>query len=141
MLSKELISNYSTILILLIFARVDSYLPWILNLYSFQESQKSAENLEAQTNPNDFLINSIIFGLIDSSSNFITNAILRKYNAFKVNLISLFLSICFYIIKVVNVQYFGNDRFLSLSLTYIQTVLIQIKCGAFFVIFDEMIPK
>ena len=91
MLSKELISNYSTILILLIFARVDSYLPWILNLYSFQESQKSAENLEAQTNPNDFLINSIIFGLIDSSSNFITNAILRKYNAFKVNLISLFL--------------------------------------------------
>ena len=97
--------------------------------------------MEAQTNPNDFLINSIIFGLIDFSSNFITNAILRKYNAFKVNLISLFLAVIFYMIKVVNVQYFGNDRFLSLSLTYILTVLIQIKCGAFFVIFDDMIPK
>ena len=97
--------------------------------------------MEAQTNPNDFLINSIIFGLIDFSSNFVTNAILRKYNAFKVNLISLFLAMILYMIKVVNLQYFGNDRFLSLSLTYILTVLIQIKCGAFFVIFDEMIPK
>ncbi len=48
---------------------------------------------------------------------------------------------CFYIIKAMNVQYLGNDRFLSLSLTYILTILIQIKCGAFFVIFDEMIPK
>lgn len=97
--------------------------------------------MEAQTDPNDFLINSIIFGLIDFSSNFVTNAILRKYNAFKVNLISLFLSMYFNMIKIVKVQYFGNDRFLNLSLTYILTLLIQIKCGAFFVIFDEMIPK
>ena len=34
-LNERKSQNYWKILILLIFARVDSYLPWILNLYSF----------------------------------------------------------------------------------------------------------
>ncbi len=82
------------------------------------------ENIEASSNPNDFLINSIVFGLIDFSSNFVANAILRKFNAFKVNFLSLILAMCLYIIKVFNLFYLGNDRLLNLALTFSLTVLI-----------------
>ena len=87
------------------------------------------------------MINSLIFGLIDCLSNFLANAILKKYNSFHMNLLSLFIAISLYSIKLINAVYFNNIVIINLISTYLLIILIQVKCGAFFVIFDEMIPK
>jgi hypothetical protein len=67
------------------------------------------ENLKTESDGTEFLINGIIFGVVDSFSYLASGAILKKLNNFKLLLQLLLVSFILYSSKLANFFYFNDN--------------------------------
>ena len=67
------------------------------------------ENLKIESDGTEFLINGIIFGVVDSFSYLASGGILKNTNTFKLMLYLLLISVILYSLKLINYLYFDDN--------------------------------